>query len=951
MDTESFFPKILSDEGLIVLAEFRNSSFRKHHFLPNFEAAAAKVKQLDSTGAEVYHGCATYQTDENRKQDNVARVKCLWLDIDVGPNKDYANRKEAIDALGDLCRKVGLHLPMIVSSGRGLHCYWTFDAAVSGDVWKACAQLFRQTLDAVGFKHDPSRTTDQASILRPVGATWRKDGERPVELKRDTESKPFGWYQQKFSQYLGVGAAPVISALGNLKKYTSIFPIEKLGGKAEYAPSSAIKIASQCKQLGNMQAFRGAVSEPEWRNAIGVIKHSIEGDDLCHEWSMGDPRYDFDETQAKIDRWETGPTTCATFERIAPHLCNGCQFKGKVTSPIQLGYVAETIEPPKLEQPEHIDKEVIDYEKLFPKGWDWNTAERRLKRLVKDKDGLDTWMPVADTLFYPTTRIRLEDGTWAQRIRMEVAPGRWREFEMPSKLISNQEMLRSHLAAHEILISPRMGQHVGDYVGCWLEEYKRLGIETQQFKEFGWHQDGTAFLIGDNLITAKAENKVIMSEKISQNLRKLSGEGSAGDANEWGRIFNYIYDRPGAEPYQFTAMGLLSSPIVGILNLSDWHGIPIALTGAGGQGKTAVGLAACSAYGNPTPFVLAGANATFNAIDPHIGTLKHLPVVFDEVTGREADAVSKKLYGLSAGESRDRADVTGRASEVKYYWKTIPLITGNTNITDMLARLDVNQAEASQMRVFEYPMPSGTLEKVFPGVDAQTLINDELGTKHYGVAGRMAIREMMHQRQAIIADFMKYRKIFGQKSNTYDPKERFYVDLIATAYVGAHVFQKLGLLTFNLDNAKDWALSQMLELREARADNIFSAEDKLSQFLLSLQGHILATKRTDGPNEPPSEAFPLRGEIRARLATTAKSFIVTVSAFDDWCLERNIQPNQLRKELANEGFIIPFAERFQITRATSLPSTRQRVIAFNYDKLFATEAGKEMAKVVNIKDR
>jgi hypothetical protein len=153
MDTASFLQKILSDEGLIVLAEFRNGAMKRHHFIPNFEAASEKVHKLDSSGAEVYHGCSTYLTDEGRKQSNVARVKCLWLDIDVGPNKDYATRKDATDALGEVCKQIGLHVPMIVSSGRGLHCYWLFEAAVTGDVWKACATLFRQALDQIGFKH------------------------------------------------------------------------------------------------------------------------------------------------------------------------------------------------------------------------------------------------------------------------------------------------------------------------------------------------------------------------------------------------------------------------------------------------------------------------------------------------------------------------------------------------------------------------------------------------------------------------------------------------------------------------------------------------------------------------------------------------------------------------------------------------------------------------------
>ncbi len=340
--TAVFLSKILSDEELIVLAEFRGGAMKRHHFLPNFDEASKKVHSLNESGAEVYHACATYKTDEGRKQTNVARVKSLCVDIDVGKADGYQTRNEAKDALGAVCKALGIHLPLIVSSGAGLHCYWLFDAAVTGDVWKNGANRFRQALDHLGFKHDPSRTTDQSSILRPVGSTWRKAGEKPVKMLLDSKSETFGWYLDKIDKYLGVAAPEVMPLAAPSKKYFDLIPIEKLGRTAEYPPSSAIQIANMCGQIARMRDFKGAVSEPEWRNAIGVIKHSIEGDELAHAWSEGDPRYDHDQTQEKIDRWETGPTTCETFERTSSHICGSCKFKGKVKSPIQLGYVATT---------------------------------------------------------------------------------------------------------------------------------------------------------------------------------------------------------------------------------------------------------------------------------------------------------------------------------------------------------------------------------------------------------------------------------------------------------------------------------------------------------------------------------------------------------------------------------------------------------------------------------
>ena len=99
--------------------------------------------------------------------------------------------------------------------------------------------------------------------------------------------------------------------------------------------SSALRIIQHCATLAHVAAVKGAVSEPLWRDVIGVLKHTIEGDAICHEWSKGDPRYDPVETQAKINNWKTGPTLCATIKANPDAKCDGCSLTCR--SPISLG--------------------------------------------------------------------------------------------------------------------------------------------------------------------------------------------------------------------------------------------------------------------------------------------------------------------------------------------------------------------------------------------------------------------------------------------------------------------------------------------------------------------------------------------------------------------------------------------------------------------------------------
>lgn len=953
MDTKSFLEEILPAEGYIVLAEFKTnqdgSKYIVHHFYTDFEEAADAALEMDAKGSEVYHACATYLTDQNRKQNNVKAAKCFWLDIDVGKADSYQTQKEAAMELGSVCGKLGLKMPTMVSSGRGLHCYWVFTDAIDISVWKASVARFRTALDSLGFKHDPARTTDQASILRPVGSTWRKNGDRTVRLIRQGVPTPFTDVMAGIDKYLGEN-----SLSAPQRKQFPIFEVERLTEKQEYPPSSAVIMASMCQQVGRMRDMKGSIPEPEWRNAIGVIKHSVEGNDLCHEWSKGDLRYDAAETQNKIDGWQTGPTTCATFEATNPHLCANCKFKGKVTSPIQLGYTAEA-KAPELVQPEEVSVEKIDYAHYWPKGYEWNQATGKLSRLVKDADGIPAWEPFCDTLFYPTTRVQLEDGTFAMRYTMQVNKNKWRQFEIPTKLLASADGFSAALASYEIIVQSKkgLGNSAMSYTQAWLEKFKQNGVEINTFKHYGWHDNYTSFLFGDRLMTADGvENQVIRATNITAGSRldtDFTNFVSNGSPAKWADIFNDIYNRPGAEAYQFTALALMVSPLVALFDVDNWNGIPVAMTGEGGQGKTSVGMAACSIYGRGKSFVFDTKNSTMNAFDPFVGCMHNLPCVLDELTGRDPAQVSDKLYALSNGGGRDRADQKGNMSAIRHSWKLISLITGNTNITESMHQLEKQRADASAVRIFEISVTTDH-GKLFDGINVPEMLN--LLQEHYGEIGRQFIKAAAPEKARLREAFLKMRSKLGYESATYDTRERFFIDLIATAYVGGILLKNMNYIRFDLKRVTEWAMNHIMEMRMMRSESTYGVEEQLAAFFGFLSGHILATKDVSrSVVETPMESYRLFGDVKARIAHTAKRVIVSSRAMDEWCVKQAIAPRAFRRQLKENGFLKTDApEKFTLAVGTNLPSAQERVVEFVFDRVInAADKANESAKVVQIR--
>ena len=337
MDTLSFLRKILPEEGdhYYCMAEFRNGLDNppKHKYAKTVSEIASIIARADSSDFNTFHANATFITNESRKQTNTACMKSFWLDLDVKDGQ-YASQSEAAAAVADFVFKLDLPMPMIVKSGRGLHCYWTLDANITSADWKATADRLALCLTHVGVKHDPSCTTDQARVLRPVGTHHRKAAPILVTLLRDAGPCEFAEFKYQIDAY-----ADEHALFAALRKEAPTKSALSCGMEPNYPPSSGAEAAHKCAAMAEIRDTQGDAPYMQWRNVIGVLKHCTDGAKLAESWTelreqTGHSNVDW---QKQWDSWNAGPTTCEQMskERTA---CKDCAYFGKVVSPIKLGF-------------------------------------------------------------------------------------------------------------------------------------------------------------------------------------------------------------------------------------------------------------------------------------------------------------------------------------------------------------------------------------------------------------------------------------------------------------------------------------------------------------------------------------------------------------------------------------------------------------------------------------
>lgn len=304
----------------------------------------AACQELDRQGRQVYFATSGYNTETTgrTKADTVA-MRSLWVDIDAGadkfartPHGAYPSVKDAGAALEAFCAEYFLEPTYVVKSGTGLHVYWVLNADITPAVWGELATGLKALARHAGFKADPSRTADSASVLRPPG-TLHKNGTEVVICVAPSYVGEFSYtaeaIQSRLAETVVLAPAQAETAPTDRSQFTPVW----------YSNIRAKALdGSGCRQIRDLIVSGGAVDEPLWRAGLSVIGAGADTAEqkltFIREISQGDARFDPYEALSKM-HGATAATGCNRFKDLNAKGCEGCAFNGAVSvvNPAQTG--------------------------------------------------------------------------------------------------------------------------------------------------------------------------------------------------------------------------------------------------------------------------------------------------------------------------------------------------------------------------------------------------------------------------------------------------------------------------------------------------------------------------------------------------------------------------------------------------------------------------------------
>jgi hypothetical protein len=557
-----------------------------------------------------------------RVRDNVDKLKSLWFDIDF---KDgYGDAVTATKALAAHCKQVKLPSPSIlVSSGNGLHAYWPLTESISLGRWQALADEFKDAAKKTGLQADLACSADACRILRLPGTSNNKDPANP-KLVKILHSSGKLYTPEEIEQCLSLtGTIPTQSGSTSLPTYlaksahaqsdefTGMNSPAPGGTSTGGAPSSFSNIIPHCGIAKYLVDTHGAESsEPEWKDALQLLRHCEDGELYLHDVSDKHPDYDPEATREKFAQRKentAGPTLCSTFESYRPDICRKCPHWGKIKTPLHLG---QTETKPLTGLPANY--------RIAKKGGG-------IQKLVIDEEGTKEWVNI---LRYTVDDLHItrsvQDNSQEGSFNWWAEGGETRRMELPSSFLGNAHKLREFTAENGMVLLRNEPVEFTVLMGTWIEQLQRNRKETKVTEQLGWVVERNETTEQEAVVGFSCGSKTYMRDGKEEGGVRVKKEYESiakyyepkGSYDVWKKVAGFITEQ-NYGPYLAVLSTAFAAPL---MRFTGEQGAVVSLhSSESGVGKTTAMKIAQAVWGSPIHGINS-VNDTQNSVIRKVGT-------------------------------------------------------------------------------------------------------------------------------------------------------------------------------------------------------------------------------------------------------------------------------------------------------------------------------------------
>ena len=941
MNPSEFLGAVCPD-GLVVTAvkvtktNPRGKSYTtfKHGVSQGTAQLLQKIEQIPNR-LDIYFALASFKqgfhTNEKGKtvlrvRDNVDELKALWFDIDF---KDgYGDEATTVKAIQSHCKQTGLPAPSIlVNSGNGLHAYWPFEIPIPVARWQALADAFKDAAKMTGLQADLVCTADACRILRPPGTQNNKDPDNPKPVVlRYASGRLFKVEDLEACLITDQSTLASTSVPSHLKPAAG--PSDEFTGSNGSPATGVVQssfgiIQAQCAFAKCLVDTHGRdSSEPEWKDALQLLKHCEDGELFLHDISDGHPDYDPEEVREKFEQRKAntaGPTLCATFAQYRPEICHACPHWGKVKTPVHLG---QADNKPVVGLPPNY--------RIAKKGGGIQ------KLLINIEDGTKEWVGV---LRHNLDNLRItrsvQDNTQELTLDWWVEGGKHHQIEIPGGMIGNVPKMREHCAMFGFTLVDKEAVEFAKLMAIWIEQLQRNKRETKVTEQLGWIVERNEVTDEEVTIGFSCGSKAYMADGTEEGGVRVKSEYESiakyfepkGSYDVWRSVAQFITDQ---NYPAFTAV-LATAFAAPLIRFTGEQGALVSLfSQESGVGKSSAMKIAQSVWGSPIHGINS-VNDTRNSVTRKIGFLNNLPAYWDELRGEGTmDEFCELAFQITQGKEKSRLDSSARL-RTSVAWCTMMVAASNDSIFDALGN-KYKSTDAGMARVFEIAVQPTASDKSPAEISAMI---DRLQI-NYGHAGRAYAKWCAEHITEVEEIFGKWRKWCDAKYNR-KAVERFWFAVMVSMLTGATIASKAGIVNIDVKKLADY-LGRVLAQLRARTSHTVDSNSAMELIALYEQAHqdrILTVKSfpTRKENTRTYEAeivgqIPQSNKIIIWRSQDDGAIRFSLQDFNRWLLARGESPTHVIRKLKKEHHAIETKSKLALGTKLALP--RMQVLEVPY---------------------
>lgn len=921
MSPLEFLSAVWPSEGLYCIATPLVKGFA-HEVFETIGAAAAHVDKI-AREKNVFFACHTLLQEKvwNDKHHRDPQDKTKWvpawsvrlqtnskasrvfffdLDVEVGNPDKYDSRADANAGLRKFLLETGLPIPLITTSGGGLHVYWRLDQGMDSRDWRPYAEKLRAIATHHGLRYDPARTTDSASVLRVAGTFNHKtDTPRPVVVLTPGVETPV----QQFCDALDklVARDQIV-----FRDRPSVALPEGLTSNTEAEedknPPSMEALFKVCGQVRKLGLAKGNLPEPEWRVLLGAVKFTNDGRGNCHKISNGYPGYSRDETDSYHDRWTAGPATCAEIaSKCGPARCDECPFKGKnnYTSPIPIARLVDSAPPPIVFN--LLNDVVIGHGKTIPNP---PAPYRRTPNgagIVMDReraDGTAYYVTIYEHDIYPLERSasisrETEEHLW----RVHLPHTEVKDFVVDAQTLVDTKALAVRLA--KVGVFPEKMDEMVKYMSAYVRSLQNTESAAEQHSHLGWNEEKTQFVLPGRVLIPGGEKATAVHKDLAETKSYIGRKGDMAKQIELMRFFN---GKHYAARQAFMAASLASVLMIA----TGHHGLIVSACGVGGSAKSTLLEVGASFWGHPDKYPVNSTDTGMTALrQSHMrDILSSLPILLDEITSTTSEMA--RAMAMAATQTKGRSTMKNDGtpkdtSDVMRY--SLIMTTSNRSLYAMLEQ-DNTAGTAAAMRVFETEFSKADL------IHSSSPDGDDMRRElreNYGHIGERFVRNIL----PVMDEVCKRVNQTVRRLHSRAPmksEERYWYAYMACTIVALEIANALHLLEWSPLDVEEFFITQQLPiLRGGIAEDVANRSPLtiLTSYLQRIDSNMIkmSNKSPSGPLTGQYIQQHVHGPIMAHYNVDTQTMYVLKHEFKVYCEKNKTYATEVLRKNHADGVI------------------------------------------------